>query len=461
MSRAISRAAAALDAQPPVADCKGYGTLAKEMRPDEPIRPREYEEVISTSKLAAALGDGGSSGYNSTDCVTQVVPTPCRKDVDSDRSCWNSHQPLEGASKVSTTLVVKIRMSRGLDAKYAEKLEEYYSEPDYLQKVKCYGNMVPHHTWAFRQPHVSNWRAHPRKFATKLHAVSRSVAQSKQKALICVSRAGGLDVLVELLRRQLQATEREGPCPSIAVLTRVAGRAKGVVYDLSVPGKTLQSEPGAKAVSERFNCPERNAHGEDIGVIVWDTAQESEGINFVGVDHVDFVDVPESWAQWKQLVDRAVPSKDHNGLPENESCARVRIWTSERRSGEMSADGELLEQLKSQGATSSLCVSKQEAICARSIVQVLCTTMSTIGDELNAGWTGKVDKIDEVGDALIYFEALEACRWVAKSNLHNLKVVPQVKQSGIDASADSALVEDGEFFQYDHEGDTEPSSEED
>lgn len=230
--------------------------------------------------------------------------------------------------ELESELVIPVDMPKEMVVKYKE-VEGQGADAARLRDC-C--NLAIHHSWALRAQKRDLVLEAPEAYAAKLHEVARAIWDSGEKALAAVSRRGGLQVLKELLRRyapddHVQIAVFSGH--SSAVVTR------NLDSDVMVaPAEALR----------RFNDPNQ----AEVRVLLLDTAFGREGVSALGVGQLHLVDVPGSWAEYKQTIGRAIRFGDVK--PGKKRSLRVNLWASRMDDeGRLSADEALLAQLRNQG----------------------------------------------------------------------------------------------------------------
>eukprot|EP00434_Breviolum_minutum_P023712 symbB.v1.2.020916.t1/scaffold1785.1/size101431/4 len=231
-------------------------------------------------------------------------------------------------------LVTTIDLPEEMDAKYRE-VEHQGGD---LVRLRDCCNLSVHHTWALRPQKRPLMLEAAEQHALKLHAVAKAVWQSGEKAMAAVSRRGGLQVLKELLRRYAPDDHVQ-----IAVFS---GHSSTVVSRLA------EEVVASTEALRRFN----DARHMEVRVLLLDTAFGREGVSALGVGQLHLVDVPATWAEYKQTIGRAIRFGDvKEGGPRR--SLQVRLWVA-RREDEDSADEVLLAKLGEQGE--ELCAAEDE-----------------------------------------------------------------------------------------------------
>jgi len=173
--------------------------------------------------------------------------------------------------------------------------------------------------------------------AAKLSRVAKAVWAGREKAMVAISRRGGLQVLRELLRMH---------APNESAKIAVFSGHSSCVVDKSSEERLRPSE-----ALQRFND---NNHPE-VQVLLLDTAFGREGVSALGVGRLHICDVPSSWAEYKQIVGRAIRFGDVK--PGSCRSLRVSLWVA-RLPGDECADEALLAELSEQGQ--ELCAAEDE-----------------------------------------------------------------------------------------------------
>ncbi|CAE8738974.1 unnamed protein product [Polarella glacialis] len=245
--------------------------------------------------------------------------------------------------ELEAELILPVEMPEEMVAKYRE-VEAQGGDSARLRDC-C--NLAVHHSWALRPQKRGLVLEDAEKHAAKLHEVAKAVWALGEKALAAVSRRGGLQVLKELLR--LYAPDEH---VQIAVFS---GNSSAVI---SRGAETDEMVSPSEAL-RRFNDPR---HAE-VRVLLLDTAFGREGLSAIGVGQLHLVDVPGSWAEYKQTVGRAIRFGD--AKPIGLRSVRVNLWAARFADEEAgaSADEELLAQLRRQGAVLHTAEQELAAFC--------------------------------------------------------------------------------------------------
>ena len=136
----------------------------------------------------------------------------------------------------------------------------------------------------------------PEECCSKLWAVAKAVAANKQKALVMTSRSCGYLVILALLRRLARES-----CPTFEVAT---------MEELA-----------------EFNHIS-NASGQVYRVMVANTNECAEGINFLAVRQVHLTEVPLSHGRFVQICGRAWRMFGHKNLPEEEQTVTYHLYVA-------------------------------------------------------------------------------------------------------------------------------------
>jgi len=248
------------------------------------------------------------------------------------------------SDQIRNELVTSVQMSDEMEQKYRE-VESLGGE---FARLRDCCNLAVHHTWALRPQKRDMVLEGADQHATKLVAAAKAIWTSGEKALAAVSRRGGLQVLKELLKlhapdEHVQIAVFSGPGSSIVTRT---------TEEVVAPAEALR----------RYNNPK----DAEVRVLLLDTAFGREGLSALGVGQLHLVDVPGSWAEYKQTVGRGIRFGDVK--PGCRRSLQVHLWVA-RLLEDDSADEVLLEQLATQGER--LCKAEDElgllAITAKDI----------------------------------------------------------------------------------------------
>jgi len=128
--------------------------------------------------------------------------------------------------------------------------------------------------------------------APKFYGVARAVAKRQEKAVVMLSRQTGYGTLLEILRK--------------------TGRKQGF-------------KVATMAELSDFNDGRRNLRGERFRVLVADTAQAGEGVQFKHVRRLYMVEVPVRHSDLVQRASRCVRMGGHEGLPKEERELAVEV----------------------------------------------------------------------------------------------------------------------------------------
>ncbi|CAJ1409513.1 unnamed protein product [Effrenium voratum] len=247
--------------------------------------------------------------------------------------------------ELESELVTQVELPEEMETKYLE----VESQGADIVRLRDQCNLAVHHSWALRPQKRPLTIEAAEQHCRKLLEVAKALWSKGEKAMAAVSRRGGLQVLKELLRRHAPDEEVK-----IAVFS---GHCSCVV---SKTGE-VRVEP-AEAL-RRFN----DVKQAEVRVLLLDTAFGREGLSALGVGQLHLVDVPGSWAEYKQTVGRAIRFGDVK--KGSRRSLQVYLWAA-RLPRDESADEVLLAQLRDQGA--ELCAA-EEALAAWSITQVTRT----------------------------------------------------------------------------------------
>ena len=129
-------------------------------------------------------------------------------------------------------------------------------------------------------------------YAPKFHGVAKAIAKNKEKAVVMLSRQTGYRALLEILQK--------------------TGRKRGFKV------ATL------KELSD-FNDAKRNLRGERFRVMVAETSQAGEGIQFRHVRRLHLVEVPARHSELVQRASRCVRMGGHEGLPMQERELAIEV----------------------------------------------------------------------------------------------------------------------------------------
>jgi len=230
-------------------------------------------------------------------------------------------------------LVAAIDLPEEMDAKYREVDRQGAN----LVRLRDCCNLSVHHTWALRPQKRHLMLEAAEQHALKLHEVARAVWKSGEKAMAAVSRRGGLQVLKELMK--LYAPDDH---VQIAVFSG---------HSSTILSRTAEEAVPPTEALRRFN----DTKHIEVRVLLLDTAFGREGVSALGVGQLHLVDVPASWAEYKQTVGRAIRFGDvKEGVRRS---LQVCLWVA-RLLDEESADEVLFAQLLEQGE--ELCAAEDE-----------------------------------------------------------------------------------------------------
>lgn len=129
----------------------------------------------------------------------------------------------------------------------------------------------------------------------KLWAVAKAVAESPKKAVVLTGRTSGYVAMVALLQQVAAMKGKFG----VATMDELA----------------------------EFNHVD-NLHGKNFRVLVADSMQCSEGVNFFAVRRIFLTDVPSSPSQLVQQVGRAIRLYGHSALPEKEQTVTSYLYVA-------------------------------------------------------------------------------------------------------------------------------------
>jgi len=141
----------------------------------------------------------------------------------------------------------------------------------------------------------------PASVATKLNQVVKDVMNLKHKALVMMHRESGFKVLQRLFEIEAEKRRVTPSAPSCATM----GACWSSMYD---------PVPSNESLLKLYNHPD-NAKGKIIKAMLVDSKFYSEGISFRNVRHLVLVDVPRSWAAYKQQIGRVLRFCSHQDLP--------------------------------------------------------------------------------------------------------------------------------------------------
>jgi len=237
-------------------------------------------------------------------------------------------------------LVQEVELPQEMDAKYREVETQGGDEA----RLRDCCNLAVHHSWALRPQKRSLILEAADQHAAKLHHVAQAIWASREKALAAVSRRGGLQVLKELLRMH-----GPGSADGVTWIAVFSG-SRSALVPASADGEEVPMVPAE--VLRRFNDPKQ----DQVRVLLLDTAFGREGLSAFGVERLHLVDVPCSWAEYKQTVGRAIRFGDVP--PQGQRRLRVHLWAARLADGRTSVDEELVERLGEQGTL--LCEAEQE-----------------------------------------------------------------------------------------------------
>lgn len=236
-------------------------------------------------------------------------------------------------SHLEGELVLAVDLPEEMEAKY----REVESQGADTVRLRDCCNLSVHHTWALRPQKRHLMLEAAEQYARKLHEVAKTVWRSGEKAMAAASRRGGLQVLKELLRLYapddyVQIAVFSGHCSMIVSRSR---------EEAVQPAEALR----------RFNSVKHS----EVRVLLLDTAFGREGLSALGVGQLHLVDVPTSWAEYKQTVGRAIRFGDVK--KGSRRSLQVHLWVSRLLEGD-SADEVLLSNLRDQGA--ELCAAEDQ-----------------------------------------------------------------------------------------------------
>lgn len=132
--------------------------------------------------------------------------------------------------------------------------------------------------------------------APKMHAIAKSVAKTKEKAVIMMSREMGFKAMLEVMQKT----------------GKKAGFRVATVDDLS-----------------DFNDAKRNLRGERFRVLLGESSQAGEGVQFKNVRRIYLVDVPLRHSDLVQRTSRCVRMCGHAALPEDERSLAIELHTAQ------------------------------------------------------------------------------------------------------------------------------------
>mmetsp|Transcript_5169 Transcript_5169/g.11265 ORF Transcript_5169/g.11265 Transcript_5169/m.11265 type:complete len:862 (-) Transcript_5169:199-2784(-) len=236
-------------------------------------------------------------------------------------------------SRLQRELVVPVDLPEEMEAKY----REVQAQGCDVVRLRDCCNLAVHHSWALRPPKRGLVLEASEQHAAKLSRVAKAVWAGREKAMVAISRRGGLQVLRELLRMR---------APNESAKIAVFSGHSSCVVDKSSEERLRPSE-----ALQRFND---NSHPE-VQVLLLDTAFGREGVSALGVGRLHICDVPSSWAEYKQIVGRAIRFGDVK--PGSCRSLRVSLWVA-RLPGDECADEALLAELSEQGQ--ELCAAEDE-----------------------------------------------------------------------------------------------------
>jgi len=167
----------------------------------------------------------------------------------------------------------------------------HLSEEQRLARLASYCNLHIFHGAYFGAKRTS-LLANVKDHAPKFYGVAKAIARAKEKAVIMLSRQSGYKVLLEILRK--------------------TGRKHGFKV------ATLQE------LSD-FNDARRNLRGERFRVLVAETSQAGEGIQFKHVRRLHLVEVPARHSDLVQRASRCVRMGGHEGLPPEERELAIEV----------------------------------------------------------------------------------------------------------------------------------------
>jgi len=236
-------------------------------------------------------------------------------------------------SRLQRELVVPVDLPEEMEAKY----REVQAQGCDVVRLRDCCNLAVHHSWALRPQKRGLVLEASEQHAAKLSRVAKAVWAGREKAMVAISRRGGLQVLRELLRMH---------APNESAKIAVFSGHSSCVVDKSSEERLRPSE-----ALQRFND---NNHPE-VQVLLLDTAFGREGVSALGVGRLHICDVPSSWAEYKQIVGRAIRFGDVK--PGSCRSLRVSLWVA-RLPGDECADEALLAELSEQGQ--ELCAAEDE-----------------------------------------------------------------------------------------------------
>lgn len=236
-------------------------------------------------------------------------------------------------SHLQRELVVPVDLPEEMEAKY----RELQAQGCDVVRLRDCCNLAVHHSWALRPQKRGLVLEASEQHAAKLSKVAKAVWADREKAMVAISRRGGLQVLRELLRIH-------APNESVKIAV-FSGHSSCVVSK----GSEEHLRP-AEAL-QRFND---NNHPE-VQVLLLDTAFGREGVSALGVGRLHICDVPSSWAEYKQIVGRAIRFGDVTP-GSRRRILRVSLWVA--RLPGACADEDLLAELGEQGQ--ELCAAEDE-----------------------------------------------------------------------------------------------------
>lgn len=160
-----------------------------------------------------------------------------------------------------------------------------------LARLANYTNMHVHYG-SYYGKNRENLLANVKDHAPKFHAIAKSVVKGKEKAVVMLTREMGYKVLLEVLRK--------------------TGKNKGFKV------ATLDE------LSD-FNDPKRNLRGERFRIMVVESSQAGEGVQFKHVRRLYLVDVPLRHSDVVQRASRCVRMGGHAELPVEERQLAVEM----------------------------------------------------------------------------------------------------------------------------------------
>lgn len=174
------------------------------------------------------------------------------------------------------------RLLRMPEEKRMAKLSQYCNMHIY------YGNYGGKHREALLKD--------PKDHAPKFYAVARTICKNKEKAVIMLTRETGFKAMLEVMRR-------------------LAKKANFKVATLDELGD--------------FNDARKNLRGERYRVMVVETSQAGEGVQFRHVRRIHLVDVPMRHSDLVQRTSRCVRLGGHADLPPEERSLAVEMHVAQ------------------------------------------------------------------------------------------------------------------------------------